>query len=82
MPEHTWTTLQDKSLSLEQIDKVCDLHFVYMGYGKFGHITHKSTLQCVGSGDPVRVLCLFHNKYSAYCCIHLLCKANGQLVTT
>ena len=38
-PDHTWTTLQDKSLSLEQIDKVCDLHFVYMGYGKFGHIT-------------------------------------------
>ena len=41
-PEHTWTTLQDKTLSVEQIDKVCDLHFVYMGYGKFGHITHKS----------------------------------------
>ena len=21
---------------------------------------------CVGSGDPVRVLCLFHNKYTGY----------------
>ena len=41
-PEHTWTTLQDKTLSLEQIDKVCDLHFFYMGYSKFGHITHKA----------------------------------------
>ena len=26
----------------------------------------------VGSSDPVRVLRLFHNKYSGYCCIHLL----------
>ena len=34
---------------------------------------------CVGSGDPVRVLCLFHNKYSGYCCIHLLCKAMYNL---
>ena len=46
-PEHTWTTLQDKSLNLEQIDKVCDLHFVYMGYGKFGHIIHASTEESV-----------------------------------
>ena len=46
-PEHTWTTLQDKSLNLKQIDKVCDLHFVYMGYGKFGHITHASTEESV-----------------------------------
>ena len=28
---------------------------------------------CVGSGDPVRVLRLFHNNYTGYCCIHLLC---------
>ena len=41
-PEHTWTTLLDKSLSLEQIDKVCDIHLIYMGYGKFRHITHTS----------------------------------------
>ena len=34
---------------------------------------------CVGSGDPVRVLRLFHNKYSGYCCIHLLCKAMYKL---
>ena len=34
---------------------------------------------CVGSGDPVRVLRLFHNKYSGYCCIHLLCKAMYNL---
>ena len=27
----------------------------------------------VGSGDPVRVLRLFHNNYTGYCCIHLLC---------
>ena len=33
----------------------------------------------VGSGDPVRVLHLFHNKYSGYCCIHLLCKAMYNL---
>ena len=33
----------------------------------------------VGSGDPVRVLRLFHNKYSGYCCIHLLCKAMYSL---
>ena len=33
----------------------------------------------VGSGDPVRVLCLFHNEYSGYCCIHLLCKATYNL---
>ena len=33
----------------------------------------------VGSGDPVRVLRLFHNKYSGYCCIHLLCKATYNL---
>ena len=33
----------------------------------------------VGSSDPVRVLCLFHNKYSGYCCIHLLCKAMYNL---
>ena len=46
-PEHTWTTLQDKTLSVKQIDRVCDLHFVYMGYGKFGHITHKTN-------DPVK----------------------------
>ena len=34
---------------------------------------------CVGSGDPVRVLRLFHNKYSGWCCIHLLCKAMYNL---
>ena len=34
---------------------------------------------CVGSGDPVRVLCLFHNKYTGYCCIHLLCTAMYNL---
>ena len=33
----------------------------------------------LGSGDPVRVLRLFHNKYSGYCCIHLLCKATYNL---
>ena len=33
----------------------------------------------VGSSDPVRVLRLFHNKYSGYCCIHLLCKAMYNL---
>ena len=33
----------------------------------------------VGSSDPVRVLRLFHNKYSGYCCIHLLCKATYNL---
>ena len=33
----------------------------------------------VGSSDPVRVFRLFHNKYSGYCCIHLLCKAMYNL---
>ena len=33
----------------------------------------------VGSGDPVRVLHLFHNKYTGYCCIHLLCRAMYNL---
>ena len=37
-PDHTWTTLRDKSLSVEDIDKTCDLHVAYMGYGKFAHI--------------------------------------------
>ena len=56
-PEETWTMLQDKSLSLEQIDKVCDLHFVYMGYGKFRHIMHKSTEETVRTTEiqpPIR----------------------------
>ena len=33
----------------------------------------------VGSGDPVRVLRLFHNKYTGYCCIHLLRRAMYNL---
>ena len=33
----------------------------------------------IGSGDPVRVLRLFHNKYTGYCCIHLLCRATYNL---
>ena len=33
----------------------------------------------VGSGDPVRVLRLFHNNYTGYCCIHLLCRATYNL---
>ena len=33
----------------------------------------------VGSGDPVRVLRLFHNNYTGYCCIHLLCIATYNL---
>ena len=42
-----------------------------------GWILHQLCKVClpyarVGSGDPVRVLRLFHNKYSGYCCIHLL----------
>ena len=35
-PDHTWTTLKDKSVPIEQIDTVCDIHLIYMGYGKFG----------------------------------------------
>ena len=34
---------------------------------------------CVGSGDPDRVLRLFHNNYTGYCCIHLLCIATYNL---
>ena len=33
----------------------------------------------VGSSDPVRVLRLFHNKYTGYCCIHLVCRATYNL---
>ena len=33
----------------------------------------------VGSGDPVRVLRLFHNNYTGYCCIRLLCRAMYNL---
>ena len=33
----------------------------------------------VGSGDPVRVLRLFHNKYAGYCCIHLLSRTTYNL---
>ena len=49
-----------------------------------GWILHQLCKVClpyarVGSGDPVRVLRLFHNKYSGYCCIHLLCKAMYNL---
>ena len=33
----------------------------------------------VGSGDPLRVLRLFHNKYTGYCCIHLLCRSMYNL---
>ena len=35
-PDHTWTTLKDKSAPIDQIDRVCDIHLIYMGYGKFG----------------------------------------------
>ena len=41
-PDHTWTTLKDKILSVEEIDKVCDLHFAYLGYGKFATITPRN----------------------------------------
>ena len=37
-PGHTWTTLKDKHMTIEEIDKVCDLHFAYMGYSKFAWI--------------------------------------------
>ena len=37
--DHTWTMLKDKSLSVAEIDKVCDLHLAYLGYGKFASIT-------------------------------------------
>ena len=37
-PGHTWPTLKDKHMTIEEIDKVCDLHFAYMGYGKFARI--------------------------------------------
>ena len=36
--DHTWTTLKNKNMTVEEINKVCDLHFAYMGYGKFASI--------------------------------------------
>ena len=38
-PDHTWTTLKNKNMKKQEIDKVCDLHFAYMGYSQFAKIT-------------------------------------------
>ena len=42
-------------------------------------VTRARSVSRVGSGDPVRVLRLFYNNYTGYCCIHLLCIATYNL---
>ena len=48
-------------------------------HGQEGGCNMQGLFARVGSGDPVRVLCLFHNNYTGYCCIHLLCIATYNL---
>ena len=55
-PDHTWTTLRDKSLEIEKIDKICDVHLAYMGYGKFASITPKDTNITVGVQPTLQTL--------------------------
>ena len=56
-PDYTWTTLRDKTLPVDEIDKTCDLHFVYMGYGKFASITPRDTSITVAVQPTLQTLC-------------------------
>ena len=55
-PDHTWTTLRDKSLDIAEIDKICDVHLAYMGYGKFACITQKDENVTVGVQPTLQTL--------------------------
>ena len=55
-PDYTWTTLRDKSLDIEEIDKICDIHLAYMGYGKFASITPKDPNVTVGAQPTLQTL--------------------------
>ena len=55
-PDHTWTTLRDKSLEIDEIDKICEVHLAYMGYGKFASITPKDSNVTVGVQPTLQTL--------------------------
>ena len=55
-PDYTWTTLRDKSLDIEEIDKICDIHLAYMGYGKFASITARDSNVTVGAQPTLQTL--------------------------
>ena len=55
-PDYTWTTLRDKSLDIVEIDKICDVHLAYMGYGKFASITPIDTNVTVGVQPTLQTL--------------------------
>ena len=55
-PDYTWTTLRDKSLDIAEIDKICEVHLAYMGYGKFAIITQKDENVTVGIQPTLQTL--------------------------
>ena len=55
-PDYTWTTLRDKSLEIDEIDKICEVHLAYMGYGKFASITPKDMNVTVGVQPTLQTL--------------------------
>ena len=55
-PDYTWTTLRDKSLEVKEIDKICEIHLAYMGYGKFASITPKDPKVTVGAQPTLQTL--------------------------
>ena len=55
-PDNTWTTLKDKSLEIDEIDRICEVHLAYMGYGKFANITPKDTNITVGVQPTLQTL--------------------------
>ena len=54
--DYTWTTLRDKSLDIAEIDKICEVHLAYMGYGKFANITRKDENVTVGIQPTLQTL--------------------------
>ena len=55
-PDYTWTTLRDKTLPVDEIDKTCDLHFAYMGYRKFASITPRDNNVTVAVQPTLQIL--------------------------
>ena len=75
-PPHfsAWNVPDDLFSSIQQ--RYLELASVYLGT----QVTQVQGLFArVGSGDPVRVLRLFHNNYTGYCCIHLLYRTTYNL---
>ena len=61
-------------------EELLTLHIDTFGKSvEFSYLDVQGLFACVGSGDPVRVLRLFHNNSTGYCCIHLLCIATYNL---